>query len=360
MDSIRALCAQKNDLTAADVAILEQLALALQHVAELNGCDAFIDCLDRDGVAFVAAESNPRFYTSRYGASVVGQDALFENEPAVYHAFERGVPIHDTRATTQENLTVRQDVTPIANADGRIIGVMICERDVSRETSLEGKLDAAERERQELFRRVVASGDAEGQGNAYVREAYHRIKNDLQMIASNCNVRMRQAVQQETRERLYEVTQMILTVASLHDALTVRGSDEPGGTISLRPLLQKIVSQMTALTPTQGTITIDFNCDEIFARTERAMTAALVLTELITNAVAHAFPSGSGAIRVSVHSDHTNACAVVADNGVGIGGDIGGSRGLSIVSTLVTVKLGGQFSITSDGGGTTATFSFLP
>ena len=362
MDAIRTHLTERTRLSQGDMEIIERFAEGLQVVSDLNCCDAFIDCVGKDGVVFVAAQSDPRFYDSRYTGCVVGQAVLPENEPAVYRAFERGVPIHDTMALTQENCTVRQDVAPIANGSGEVIGVVICERDVSREASLERKLDVAERERQLLFDRVIASEErkaAMDPAMVYVREAYHRIKNDLQMLASICNVRMRQAKEEETRLRLYEMSQAILAVASLHDALTLRETGDEGG-LSVKALLGKIVRQIQALMPDGKRVQVELSCEDMRLRPKRAMPLALVLTELITNAVNHAFPEGEGRISVSVHSDTGSGSAVVSDNGVGIRGDVSGSKGLSIVSSLVTSQLEGSFSITSGNGGTRAMLTFVP
>ena len=363
MIGLDALCKQKTRLSQTDIDRLHRLAESLQSIADLNGCDAFIDCLDVNGVAFVAAQSNPRFYASRYVGNVVGQAALRENEPAVYHCFERGVPVHDTRATTQENAVVQQDVTPIENDRGQIVGVMISERDVSREANLERRLDVSERERQELFRQVIAKEEsrcAPEQATVLAREAYHRIKNDLQMIASICNVRMRQATEEETRLRLYEMRQMILTVASLHDVLTVWEAKDENGTISLKVLLSETFKRIRELFPDEKDITLIDACDEIEARPARAMTVALVITELVTNAVNHAFPDGRGTIRVEVHADASRCSAVVSDDGTGIHGDVRNSHGLNLVMSLVQDKLEGTFSIASSEAGTAATFTFLP
>lgn len=363
MSSLTELCKRKTTLTAADIARLARLSESLQHMSDLIGCDAFIDCLDRDGVAFVAAQSTPRFYMSRYKGSVVGQNALMENEPAVYHCFERGVPVHDTRAMTQENLTVQQDVTPIENETGRVIGVIICERDVSREASLERRLDIAERERQELFRHAIAAETpslAADDTTVYAREANHRIKNNLQMLASVCNVRIRQAESEETRQRLYETMQQILTVASLHDVLTVREVADRDGTISLPALLAEVFKRIRSMIPPEKEIVVTEVCDEIYARTERARCVALCITELVTNAVIHAFPDGRGAVTVAVHADSSRCSAVVTDNGSGISRDVTDSIGLGLVSSLVRDKLEGTFTIGSTETGTSATFTFLP
>lgn len=343
--------------------MLEQMAGMLQYISDLNCCDVFIDCLDRDNVAFVAAESKPRFYTSRYKGSVLGQSALRINEPAVYHAFERKVSIHDLKAMTQENLTVKQDATPVENRSGKVIGVMICERDVSKEASLERRLDLAERERQELFRQVIAGTPGKpspAQSSIYACEAYHRIKNDLQMIASLCNVRIRQSAETETKQKLSEISQQVSAIASIYEILTVREGTKTSGTLPLDVLLGDVIQRVKDQAISTEGISISLACDEIMLRPERAKAVALVVLELVNNAIHHAFPDGTGTIRISIHSDLSRCSAVVEDNGVGFVEPSAGSKGLSIVSSLINDKLDGSFTIASSAGGTTATFYFLP
>ncbi|MEN6419933.1 MAG: sensor histidine kinase [Clostridiaceae bacterium] len=363
MSIIQSLCQAKTDLDDADIRILEHISASLQYVSDLNCCDAFIDCLDRDGIAFVVAESNPRFLASQYAGSLLGQSALRENEPAVYHAFEREVSIHNIKAMTQENMTVKQDATPIQNSAGRVIGVMICERDVSREASLERRLDVVERERQELFRQVIAA-DADkavsDQAMAYTYEAYHRIKNDLQTLASICNVRIRQSSETETKRNLQEVSQMMLTIASLYEMLSMRGALGSNGTLSLRALLTEVIKHVKKLMLNTDTIDLKLQCDEINPRPERAKAVAMVVLELITNAINHAFPNGTGSVDISVHNDSTHCSVVVEDDGVGFVEPSANSKGLSIASSLVNDKLEGSFSITTSASGTMVAFTFTP
>lgn len=363
MSIIQSLCRERTDLSEEDISILEQVSVSLQYVSDLSCCDAFIDCLDRNGVAFVVAESNPRFLASQYEGSLLGERALRANEPAVYHAFERGVSIHNIKAMTQENMTVKQDATPVENSAGRVIGVLVCERDVSREASLERRLDVVERERQELFRQVIAkdANKAEPeQAMVYAFEAYHRIKNDLQMLASICNVRIRQASEAETRQNLQEVSQMVLTIASLYEMLSMREASDRNGTISLRVLLADVIKHVRKLTPLANEIGITFRCDEIFPRPERAKAVALVVLELITNAINHAYPDGKGSINIAIHNDSSHCSVVVEDDGIGFVEPSTSSKGLTIASSLVTDKLEGSFSITTCASGTTVSFTFIP
>ncbi len=363
MERIGALCREQTDLTAADIALVEQKAQSLQLISDLIGGDVFIDCMNREGVAIVVAQSRPRFQSSQYCGEVVGMPALRENESGVYHAFSRKSPIHDTKAVTQEHIAVLQDVVPIENAAGSVVAVLISERDVSREVSLAEKLTAAEQERSDLFRHMIAApaeNVAAADAAVYAREAHHRIKNNLQMIASVCNVRMRQSKSDETRQRLLETGNMILTVASLHDILSLEENSDPETDVALDQLLSKVREALGNIFSEDGGIQLVYACEPIITKAERAMSVALVLTELVTNAVNHAFPDGTGTIRVLVHAGNRFASAEVCDDGTGFSASVGNSTGLRIANALIQDKLGGKLDILSDAHGTRAAFTFLP
>ena len=139
--TIRELCWTHTALTDDQVDLLERAAAAMQYTADLTGADIFIDCLDREGkTAIVVAHAKPSGVISAYRRTVLGQAALPEKEPAVYHAFRTGMVVRDLKAVTQEDQTVRQDAAPIRDAGGRVIGVMIREKDISSTVTREKKL----------------------------------------------------------------------------------------------------------------------------------------------------------------------------------------------------------------------------
>ena len=105
--TIREICWEKTALSDAAVTRLEEVAASMQYTADLTGGDIFIDCMDRAGqTAIVVAHAKPRGMASAYHRAVVGQAALREKEPAVYHAFGTGMAVRDLKAVTQENRTV--------------------------------------------------------------------------------------------------------------------------------------------------------------------------------------------------------------------------------------------------------------
>ena len=106
------LCKEHTDLTREDICQLQQIRAQLPLMADLMGQDVFLDCLTCDGCVMVVAQAQPSTADSAYRQNVVGEYALREKEPAVYHALQSHAPARDIKAVTQEDCAVRQDVVP--------------------------------------------------------------------------------------------------------------------------------------------------------------------------------------------------------------------------------------------------------
>jgi two-component sensor histidine kinase len=139
--SLKELCIEYTDMTTEDAAFLEGLAGQLPFVAELTNTDIFIDALTENRVdAIVLAWARPRG-RSLYGHSVVGEIAYATREPAVYQAFSGGDTVHNVRGISQEGVPIAQTVVPIRNRAGKIIGVLIMEKDISDELRHEEQVE---------------------------------------------------------------------------------------------------------------------------------------------------------------------------------------------------------------------------
>ncbi|OQB20822.1 MAG: putative sensor histidine kinase pdtaS [Firmicutes bacterium ADurb.Bin182] len=352
--TLRELCANHTALSEADISILERAACTLELISDLIAGDVFIDCMGRDGIAIVVAEAKPRSTRSEYAGSVLGQQALIDNEPAVYHSLKEGVPMHDIKAVTQENITVSQDVTPILNEKGVTIGVLIGERNISRQVLLERKFEALSSE----WPDSPADESLTGAIMQQIRETNHRIKNNLQMLSSINNMRMRRSQSPETKKRLLENTNMLLAVASLHEMLAQEEIVHTEQKISLPVLLRKLADGLSSLMDNQQRVEIRLECDEVFVSQQRAIPIALVVNELLTNSLEHAFPDGSGNIRIVLQKGNLLSSIVVHDDGAGFREDARRGLGLKMASMTVRDRLKGELIIRSEHG-TKATFSFM-
>ncbi|MBX6354161.1 MAG: sensor histidine kinase [Thermoflavifilum sp.] len=138
IEQIRQLAQKRTRLDEHDVEALMRVADQLQTIADLSGCDVFIDCLvhGRTDLAVVVAQAKPATARSLYSEYVVGQLILRDNEPGVFRSFMTGEYVTGTRAITNEVVTIQQKVLPIRRA-GRVIGVLIMEQDISAQVERE-------------------------------------------------------------------------------------------------------------------------------------------------------------------------------------------------------------------------------
>jgi len=140
MDELRKLCKKFTELSESDITVLDQVSVNLSRISELTGSDTFVDALTKNKKdAIVLAWAKPPEY-SLYSASVVGQLAYHYNEPAVYHTLKTGEINRDFRGISQEGVPIAQTVVPIKNKDQKTIGVLIMERNISKELEQEEKV----------------------------------------------------------------------------------------------------------------------------------------------------------------------------------------------------------------------------
>ncbi|MBR6970068.1 MAG: histidine kinase N-terminal domain-containing protein [Firmicutes bacterium] len=121
------------ELSKEDEAVLLRVGSQMQYMADLSNTDIFLDCPIGEGKSLVVAHAQPASGTTAYERDVTGEIATAEKEPAVFTAIAEGMPICDIKAETQEGRPVRQNVCPVKSEDGRVLGVLIREKDISEE-----------------------------------------------------------------------------------------------------------------------------------------------------------------------------------------------------------------------------------
>ncbi len=176
--------------------------------------------------------------------------------------------------------------------------------------------------------------------DATIREIHHRVKNNLQTVAALLRMQARRSKHQEVRDALEEAMRRVDTIALVHETLsqTVDETVEFDELIgrSLRLAADVASAGMTVHTEVHGSFGL--------VQAEDATALALVLTELVTNAVEHGLSDRGGTVEITVERDGLDLRVEVADDGVGIppGAGVGTGLGTQIVSTLVTNELRGS------------------
>lgn len=188
--------------------------------------------------------------------------------------------------------------------------------------------------------------------SAMVREMHHRVKNNLQMIAMLLRLQMREGREVSGREVLTETINRILSIAAVHEILAAEGLRE----VSVRPMLERVVQTVTqTMAPPGFELDVRISGDDVSLPSQKATSLALVVNELLQNAMEHAFPGRSrGQVMIALAVDRDELRVEVRDDGVGLPEDFSPERstdlGLQIVRTLVQDDLKGQISLTNAGG----------
>ena len=197
-----------------------------------------------------------------------------------------------------------------------------------------------------LFRLVAlapAGGQREPEGQAaalkqkdeLLRELQHRVKNNLQMITALIRLEARNVQEDSTGERFDRLAGRISALAVLYDTLSQENADE---SVDLGIYLGQIATSVMAAHATEG-VRLDMKLDSWVASVNVAMPAGLVINELLTNALKHAFPDREGGT-ITLHSlvDDIGCHITVADDGVGLADGVvwpkPGKLGAVIVQSL--------------------------
>ncbi len=191
--------------------------------------------------------------------------------------------------------------------------------------------------------------------SAIIREMHHRVKNNLQTIAMLLRVQLRSDRETSAREVLTETIHRILSIAAVHEILSVEGFR----LINLRQLLDRVAHHLThTMSQPALQLSVTVGGDDIYLNSRQATSLALVVNELLQNAVEHAFPArAAGHVEVRLTQRDAGLVLEVEDDGQGLPAGFnpltGDDLGLKIVHALVTEDLGGTLTF-AGGGGTKA------
>ncbi|QBI19183.1 ATPase [Egibacter rhizosphaerae] len=240
---------------------------------------------------------------------------------------EHGRPVDDE--VERERAVIRRRLLPLIEA-GNVVGGLLLVREVT------------ELRRHERALRVK---------DATIREIHHRVKNNLQTVASLLRLQARRLGSGEARAALNESVRRITSIALVHETL----SQESRERLPFGGITERIVRMLgEGLSDPDAPVQFAVEGDPGELPAEVATPLALVLTELLQNSVEHAFPSSEGRgkdgatggrIVVGFERGSTTLRVLVSDDGVGMPTDLDESAhlGLRIARTLAESELGGTF-----------------
>ena len=189
-----------------------------------------------------------------------------------------------------------------------------------------------------------------------IKEIHHRIKNNLQTIASLLRMQARKAEDESVKKILNDSINRILSISITHEMLAQNGFDN----LKIQEVIKKILRNSVRENINENlNLKISIEGDDFQINSDKATTIALIINELIENSVKHAFKNKKcGTIIVGIKNEGEKAKISVVDNGIGmeIRKTKKNSLGLQIVKSLVKDKLDGDLNIKSDNNGTNISF----
>lgn len=192
-----------------------------------------------------------------------------------------------------------------------------------------------------------------------IQEIHHRVKNNLQTIASLMRMQSRRVSDPRLKTSYQESINRILSIAVTHEIL----AQDISGTINVHEMIARLI-QNTIYEGVRDdkVFTIDVEGDSVVVDSKKATLISLIVNELLSNAFEHAFKNRQhGKVRIVIEQRPLVSSIQVIDDGEGFDPDKACDNcfGLSIVQGLVKESLQGDVDIESGPEGTRVSFTFL-
>jgi two-component sensor histidine kinase len=236
---------------------------------------------------------------------------------------------------------------PVLGKEGEVYGRIWMFRDITEARLGEERIRAALAEKEVLL-----------------KEIYHRVKNNLQVVSSLLSLQSRRVADVATKRLLDDSANRVNSMALVHEQLYRAGNLS---SIGLAEYLRQLTDSLVSVNqPLSTRVVLRLEVDEVTLGVESAIPLGLVANELVSNAYRHGYDAmaarGEIVVRLTGLPDG-RVCLVVQDDGRGLPADFepgrGGSLGMQLVMTLAQ-QLGAELTWNSGDGCTCFTLRFAP
>jgi two-component sensor histidine kinase len=190
--------------------------------------------------------------------------------------------------------------------------------------------------------------------DATIREIHHRVKNNLQTVASLLRIQSRRAQSDASRDALSQAMRRVSAIAVVHDTL----SEGLSQNVDFDDVFDRVLMLIAEVASSHNTTVRPVKKGKFgILPSEYATPLSLALTELVTNAVEHGLAGRDGQVEIVAKRKDETLRVRVRDDGVGLPeGKVGSGLGTQIVRTLIEGELGGTIDWhTLEGEGTEVT-----
>ena len=196
-------------------------------------------------------------------------------------------------------------------------------------------LASAVEAREESLKRAIK------QKELLLREVNHRVKNNLQVVASLLRMRARSGQTAESRAAIRDAHARIEAIALVHRRIYEEGAVEE---VELGIFLAELIAHLSrSLSDERLEVLLTGNADRARLATDRAVSLALLVTELVSNAIEHGFPAGRrGRIEIAIGTSGNDITLSVSDDGIGFDHEAEhDGTGINLAELLAS-QLGGE------------------
>jgi PAS domain S-box-containing protein len=186
---------------------------------------------------------------------------------------------------------------------------------------------------------------------ALLKEVYHRVKNNMQIISSLLNLQIANVQGEESKDILKDSQSRIKSMAMIHEKLYM---SKDLSHINFKEYVEHLVTDIFYTYGIKvGSINPILRIENIELNMETAIPLGLIINEIVINSLKFAFPQGKGSIKIIFKSFNSTLSLTVADDGIGIPENIDyqktDSLGLQLVTNLVD-QLNGEISLETKQG----------
>ena len=188
---------------------------------------------------------------------------------------------------------------------------------------------------------------------ALLKEIYHRVKNNLQVILSLLHLQIETTQDQTAKQILLESATRIKSMALVHELLYQSSSLANIEMVKYSNHFSKYLYDTYNINIHHNKLILDI--DDVSLDIEKAIPCGLIINELISNIFKHAFPAGKGIIKLSLKKFGNKLLLTISDNGIGMPPNFdlqnANSLGMKLVYNL-TKQIGGTIKMESRHGTT--------
>lgn len=248
-----------------------------------------------------------------------------------------GTNITKQSEVTIGKITLKVKYASMMHNNSDMAGIIMVIKDITDEKAIE----------KELITKSVA-----------IREIHHRVKNNLQTIASLLKLQSRRIESEEAKRAFEESINRVISIAVTHEILAQKGVDD----VDIKTILERVILNAINITSDYKEIDLKITGDTFDISSDLATSIALVVNELVQNSVQYAFiDRKKGLVEIKIQRGIQYSSILISDDGIGynIENARQGSLGMKIVKSIIVDKLKGCYNIESDETGTRVNFDFM-